>query len=86
VNPHLYRHIVHLVVLARFPGAYAMISRVLTHRSLETARKNYAYFDVELSMTAYQGMVWDLLKGRATPASAAQIAYEIDREAMRDRM
>jgi hypothetical protein len=46
VNPHLYRHLVHLVVLTRFPGAYAMISRVLTHRSLETARKNYAYFDV----------------------------------------
>ena len=27
VNPHLYRHLVHLVVLNRYPGAYALISR-----------------------------------------------------------
>jgi integrase len=29
VNPHLYRHLVHLIVLNRYPGAYAMVSRVL---------------------------------------------------------
>ena len=37
VNPHLYRHLVHLVVLNRYPGAYAMISRILGHKSLQTA-------------------------------------------------
>lgn len=84
VNPHLYRHIVHLVVLSRFPGAYAMISRVLTHRSLETARKNYAYFDVELSMRAYQELVRDVQQGGSERAAPAEIAYGIDREAMRD--
>jgi hypothetical protein len=36
VNLHLYRHIVHLIVLRRFPGAYAMVARVLHHRSLST--------------------------------------------------
>ena len=66
VNPHLYRHLVHLVVLTRFPGAYAMISRVLTHRSLETAKKNYADFDVELSMKAYHELIRDVQSGRAT--------------------
>ena len=86
VNPHLYRHLVHLVVLTRFPGAYAMISRVLTHRSLETARKNYAYFDVELSMGAYQDLIRDVQQGRPSQATASQVAYEIDREAMRDRV
>jgi integrase len=85
VNPHLYRHIVHLVVLTRFPGAYAMISRVLTHRSLDTARKNYAYFDVELSLRAYHDIIRDVQSGRHTHASATRIAYDIDREDMHDR-
>jgi hypothetical protein len=62
-----------------------MISRVLTHRSLETARKNYAYFDVELSIIAYQQLIRDVQEGRASKATAAQVAYEIDREDMRDR-
>jgi integrase len=86
VNPHLYRHLVHLVVFTRFPGAYAMISRVLAHRSLETARKNYAYFDVELSMNAYQQLIRDVQEGRASKATPAHVAYEIDREDMRDRI
>ena len=46
VNPHLYRHLVHSVVLRRFPGAYAMVSRVLTHRSLETSIRNYSHFPI----------------------------------------
>ena len=86
VNPHLYRHIVHLVVLTRFPGAYAMISRVLTHRSLATARKNYAYFDVELSLKAYHDIIRDVQSGRSPRVSATRVAYDIDREAMHDRM
>lgn len=84
VNPHLYRHLVHLVVLSRFPGAYAMISRILTHRSLETARKNYAYFDVELSLKAYQDLVREVQQRNSAAVSSQQIATEIDREAMRD--
>lgn len=84
VNPHLYRHLVHLVVLTRFPGAYAMISRVLTHRSLETAKRNYAYFDVELSLKAYHKLVRDIQLGRSNPAPAADVAYNINREDMND--
>jgi hypothetical protein len=85
VNPHLYRHLVHLVVLTSFPGAYAMISRVLTHRSLETAKRNYAYFDVELSHKAYHKLIRDIQLGRSKSASAAEVAYNIDREDMDDR-
>lgn len=84
VNPHLYRHLVHLIVLSRFPGAYAMISRVLTHRSLETAKKNYAYFDVELSMKAYHDLIRNVQSGRTVQASKEDVTYGIDREAMRD--
>ena len=84
VNPHLYRHLVHLVVLSRFPGAYAMISRILTHRSLETARKNYAYFDVGLSLKAYQDLIRGVQNGDVRSASGESVAYDIDREDMRD--
>jgi len=77
VSPHLYRHLVHLVILRRFPGAYVLISRVLTHRSLETAVRNYACFDLELSMKAYQQLVRDVQNGTSTQQSAtpASIAY-----------
>lgn len=63
VNPHLYRHIVHLIVLRRFPGAYAMVARILTHKSIESTIRNYSSFDVELSMRAYQRMVLDAGSG-----------------------
>lgn len=77
VHPHLYRHIVHLVILKRFPGAYVMISRVLTHKSLETAVRNYAYFDVELSMKAFHQLVRDVQNGTSVQKSSSltAIAY-----------
>ncbi len=77
VNPHLYRHLVHIVILRRFPGAYVMISRVLLHRSLETAVTNYAHFDAEMSMKAYQQLIREVQSGpRAeNTASAVEIAY-----------
>ncbi|MEQ1710154.1 MAG: hypothetical protein ABL908_02005 [Hyphomicrobium sp.] len=77
VNPHLYRHLVHIVILRRFPGAYTMISRVLLHRSLETAVRNYAHFDVELSMKAYQQLIREVQTGQcgALAATADDIAY-----------
>ena len=42
VTPHVYRHLVHIVVLNRFPGAYAMVTRVLTHQNINTTIQNYA--------------------------------------------
>ncbi len=77
VNPHLFRHLVHLVILKKFPGAYIMISRVLTHRSLQTAVTNYSYFDVELSMTAFHQLVREVQNGTSSQKSASlsDIAY-----------
>lgn len=57
VNPHLYRHLVHLVVLRRFPAAYSMVARILTHRSITTTIQNYSYLDGEIAMCAYQQLV-----------------------------
>ena len=70
VNPHLFRHVVHLVVLRRFPGAYALISRILSHRSLETALRNYSYLAVEMSMKVYQALVRDASNGSARVRAA----------------
>lgn len=77
VNPHLYRHLVHIVILRRFPGAYTMISRVLLHRSLETAVRNYAHFDGELSIKAYQQLIREVQSGQRAEKMAAveDIAY-----------
>jgi integrase len=64
VNPHLYRHLVHLVVLNRYPGAYAMISRILGHKSLQTAISNYACEDIAIAMRTFQELVNDTMAGR----------------------
>jgi integrase len=82
VNPHLYRHIVHLVVLRKFPGAYAMVARVLTHRSIATTIQNYSHYDGELAMRAYQRMVEGVTTGnlRDEGDDAGIIAFDHDRE------
>lgn len=77
VNPHLYRHVVHLIVLRRFPGAYAMVARVLTHRSIATTIKNYSHFDVEIAMRAYHRLVRSVQDGTHESLAAAPniVAY-----------
>jgi integrase len=80
VNPHLYRHLVHLVVLRRFPAAYAMVARVLTHRSINTTIQNYSYLDGEISMRAYQHLVEGVQQGRwgNQDAEPWSVAYAVD--------
>jgi integrase len=76
VNPHLYRHLVHIIVLNRYPGAYAMISRVLGHKSLQTAISNYAGEDMAISMRAFQGLVGAVVSGeRLVRHDGATAAY-----------
>jgi integrase len=74
VNPHLYRHLVHLVVLNRYPGAYAMISRILGHKSLQTALSNYAGEDIAIAMRAFQELVSDTLAGRTVRPRPGEVA------------
>lgn len=82
VNPHLYRHLVHLVVLRRFPAAYAMVARVLTHRSINTTIQNYSYLDGEIAMRAYQQMVEGVKGGSSHwhEAGPRVVAYALDRD------
>lgn len=78
VNPHLYRHLVHLVVLNRFPGAYAMISRILGHKSLATALRNYATEDTATALRAYQGLVDEAAAGRVQRPTLRAVATGLD--------
>jgi len=78
VNPHLYRHLVHLVVLNRYPGAYAMVSRVLGHKSLQTAISNYAGEDIAIAMRAFQTLVTEVATGRGPRASGVAVAYALN--------
>jgi integrase len=75
VNPHLYRHLVHIIVLNRYPGGYAMISRILGHKSLQTAMSNYATEDIGIAMRAFHGLVSDVMaSGRLGTASIGTVA------------
>jgi integrase len=74
VNPHLYRHLVHLVVLNRYPGAYAMISRILGHKSLQTAISNYAGEDIAIAMRSFQELITDTLAGRKMRPTLGDVA------------
>jgi len=74
VSPHLCRHLVHLVVLNRFPGAYVMVSRILGHKSLETAIRNYASEDMSIALRAYGELVDDTAAGRVHRPSLRMVA------------
>jgi integrase len=78
VNPHLYRHLVHLVVLDRYPGAYAMVSRILGHTSLQTAVSNYAGEDIAIAMRAFQELVSETMGGRPVRPSLGEVASGLD--------
>ena len=78
VNPHLYRHLVHLVVLNRYPGAYAMVSRILGHKSLQTAISNYAGEDIAIAMRAFQALIAEVATGQTLTGPAAAVAYSLN--------
>jgi integrase len=78
VNPHLYRHLVHLIVLNRYPGAYAMVSRVLGHKSLQTAISNYAGEDIAIAMRAFQDLIAATTAGQRSPRDGSAIAYGLN--------
>jgi len=68
VNPHLYRHIVHLIVLRQFPGAFEMVSNVLGHKSTQTALTNYGSENINIAMETYGNLMAD--RSRAKPSTA----------------
>jgi integrase len=70
ITPHTYRHIVHLVVLQRFPGAYALIGRILGHKQLATTLRNYSHEDTAIALKLYQEIIGDEMAGRGIGQTA----------------
>lgn len=74
VNPHLYRQIVHLIVLRQFPGAFEMVSRVLGHKSTQTALTNYGSEGIAIAMETYSELIRDKIAptGMSKPSSKGE--------------
>jgi integrase len=62
VNPHLFRHFAAKLYLDEHPGEFAVVSRLLGHRSVQTTLDFYAAFDNEAAARRYHDTV--LLKRR----------------------
>ena len=45
VNPHLFRHLAAKLYLDAHPGEYALVARLLGHKSVQTTMDFYAAFD-----------------------------------------
>ena len=55
-----------------------MVSRVLGHKSLQTAISNYAGEDIAIAMRAFQRLVTEVAKGQIPPNSDAAVAYSLN--------
>ena len=80
VNVHLYRHLVHLIVLRKFPGAYALVSRILGHKHLETTLQNYACEDTNIAMAVFHELVSERLAAHSKidPTNARKFVYGLN--------
>ena len=80
VTPHVFRHLVHIVVLRRFPGAYALVARVCGHADLNTTLLNYATEDAAIAMEIFQELVSEHVNGTspASPTQSDALAYGLN--------
>ena len=60
VNPHLFRHIAAKLYLDRRPGEYALVSRLLNHKSVATTMRAYTGTESVSAARHYQNLVQDL--------------------------
>ena len=50
-----------------------MVSRILGHKSLQTAISNYAGEDIAIAMRAFQNLVSDTMAGRSARPSLGEV-------------
>lgn len=63
VNPHLVRHLAARLVLKRRPAGYGLVSRLLAHKSVETAFRHYSGLEVTEAFELWDGLVLKIRKG-----------------------
>jgi integrase len=73
VNPHLFRHIAAKLYLDRRPGEYALVSRLLNHKSVATTMRAYTGTESVSAALHYQNLVQDL-RGAGGKAVARKVA------------
>lgn len=69
VNPHLFRHIAAKLYLDRRPGEYALVSRLLNHKSVATTMRAYTGTESVSAARHYQNLVQDLRGAGSKPAA-----------------
>lgn len=68
VNAHLFRHIAAKIYLDRHPGEYALVSRVLNHKSVATTMRAYTGTETISATRHYQNVVAGLRAEEKKPA------------------
>ncbi len=69
VNPHLFRHIAAKLYLDRRPGEYALVSRLLNHKSVATTMRAYTGTESVSAARHYQNLVQDLRGAGGKPVA-----------------
>lgn len=69
VNPHLFRHIAAKLYLDRRPGEYALVSRLLNHKSVATTMRAYTGTESVSAARHYQTLVQDLRGAGGKPVA-----------------
>jgi integrase len=57
VHPHLFRHIAALIFLAKYPGQYEQVRRLLGHKSIETTIRFYAGLETTAAVNCYNEII-----------------------------
>jgi len=65
INPHLFRHFAGMVHLNAHPGEYSVVTHVLGHRSMNTAKKHYTGMEYTAAVRHFDNTITSL---RALPA------------------
>jgi len=68
VNTHLFRHIAAKIYLDRHPGEYALVSRLLNHKSVATTMRAYTGAESASAARHYHSFVADLRRAPIQPA------------------
>jgi integrase len=84
LNPHLFRHAGAKFYLDQNPGAYALMSRVLGHRSVDTTTNYYTGFESAAAVRQFNTVILGLRDGKDTaPSSSPAITSRRQRKRVR---
>jgi integrase len=69
MNVHLFRHLAAKLYLDRHPGAYAIVSRLLGHKSIQTTMDFYTAFEAAAAARHFDQTVLAPIRRKARGAN-----------------